>query len=83
MSEQFNQYLDNIVAAIPNIVTAILFFVASLYVAKLLSRLVKNILTKRNADHEVTHLLSQLTRWSIIVVGIILGRRKRARDGNT
>ena len=71
MTEQFNQFFDNVIASIPNVLTAILIFVASLYFARLLSNLLKGILTKRKADREVTMLLAQLTRWSIIVIGVI------------
>ena len=71
MPENFNQLIDMIIAELPNVLTALLIFIASLYVAKLLSNLLKRILTKREADREVTMLLAQVTRWSIIVLGII------------
>lgn len=71
MPEYINQLIDTVSAALPNILTAILIFVASVYVAGLLSNLLKKVLTKRNTDREVTLLLAQVTRWSIIVIGII------------
>jgi small conductance mechanosensitive channel len=71
MPEYFNQLVDNIVAELPNIFTALLIFVLSIYVAKLLSNLLKRVLKRRGADHEVTLLLATITRWSIIVAGII------------
>lgn len=71
MPEYFTQIKDNIVAELPNIFTALLIFVASLYVAKSLSNLLKRILERREADREVTMLLETITRWSIIVAGII------------
>ncbi|MGB7873165.1 MAG: mechanosensitive ion channel [Anaerolineales bacterium] len=71
MPEYFNQLLEKAVASLPNVLTAILIFVASLYVAKLLSNLLKQVLLKREADREVTMLLGKITRWSIIVAGII------------
>ena len=71
MPDFISQFLDKAVAAIPNILTAILLFVVSLYVASLLSNLLKKVLTKRNANREITHLLAQVTRWSIIVIGVI------------
>jgi len=71
MSEYLNQLIDTVSTALPNILTAILIFVASLYVAGLLSNLLKKVLTKRNADREVTLLLAQVTRWSLIVIGMI------------
>jgi len=71
MPDYFNQFFEKVVALLPNVLTAILIFVVSLYVARLLSNLLKKVLTKRNVDHEVTVLLAQLTRWSIIVIGTI------------
>ena len=71
MPDYVTQFLDKVVAEIPNILTAILIFVVSIYIAGLLSKLLKKVLEKRNADHEVTLLLGQLTRWSIIIIGTI------------
>lgn len=71
MPEYFTQIIDNILAELPNIFTALLIFVASLYLAKLLSNLLKRVLERREADREVTMLLGTITRWSIIVAGII------------
>jgi small conductance mechanosensitive channel len=71
MPEFINQMVEKIVAAVPNILTAILIFIGSWYLASLLSKILKRVLTKRNADFEVTMLLVQLTRWSIIAIGIV------------
>lgn len=71
MPDYINQLIENVVAELPNVLTAIFIFVISLYLAGLLSRLLSNVLKKRNADPEITLLLSQLTRWSIIAIGII------------
>jgi small-conductance mechanosensitive channel len=71
MLEYFSQFLDKVVAEFPNVVTALIIFIVSLYVARLLSNVLKRVLTQRNIDREVTMLLTQLTRWSIIVMGTI------------
>jgi len=71
MPDYISQFLDRIVAELPNVVTALLIFIASLYLARLLSNLLKRVLTKREADLEVTLLLATITRWGIIVAGII------------
>lgn len=76
MPEYFNQFIDKVIAELPNVLTALLIFIASLYVAKLLSNLLKRVLTKREADREVTLLLAQVTRWSIIVIGIIVALQR-------
>jgi small-conductance mechanosensitive channel len=71
MPEYINQILDDVIASLPNVLTAILIIVVSWYIARFLSGLINGILTKRKADPEVTQLLTQLTRWSIITIGII------------
>ena len=76
MPEYFNQLFDKVVASLPNVLTAVLIFAISLYVSQLLSNLLKKGLTKRNTDREVTMLLSQVTRWSIIVIGTIMALQR-------
>jgi len=71
MPEYLSQFIDKMVAELPNIFTALLIFVGSLYLAKLLSNLLKRVLKRREADREVTMLLGTITRWSIIVAGLI------------
>lgn len=71
MPEYFNSFLERVVASFPNVLTAILIFFVSLYVAKLLSNLLRKVLERREADREVTILLTKITRWSIIAVGIL------------
>lgn len=71
MPDYITQFFEKLTAEIPNILTAVLIFVASLYLANLLSKLLKRVLTDRKADPEITMLLGKLTRWSIIAIGII------------
>ncbi len=71
MPEFINQIIEKIIEAVPNILTALLIFVVSWYLANQISKLLKRVLVRRNADREVTMLLEQLTRWSIIAIGIV------------
>jgi len=71
MPGYITEILDKLVTALPNVGIALLIFIVSYYLAGVLSRLLKRVLTDRNTDREVTILLSQLTRWSIIVIGAI------------
>lgn len=71
MQEYITQFTERILAGLPNMLTALLIFLGSLYAARLLSKMLKNILQRRDADPEVTLLLTQLTRWSLIVIGLI------------
>jgi small conductance mechanosensitive channel len=71
METFFDQFIENIVAALPNFLTALLIFIAGIYIGKILRGLVVNVLKARNADPGVTKLLGQIIRWSIIVAAII------------
>jgi small-conductance mechanosensitive channel len=71
MPEYLSQFLDEVTTAIPNILIAILIFVLSLYAAGLLSKLLTKVLRSRKVDPEITLLLAELTRWGIIVIGIM------------
>ncbi|MBI5824065.1 MAG: mechanosensitive ion channel [Chloroflexi bacterium] len=76
MQEYFSVLAEQIVASIPNIVTALLIFLISLYVARWLSNGVKRVLLRRDAASGVTHLLADMLRWTIIVFGTITALQK-------
>jgi len=71
MEEYLTKFVDQIIAALPNMLTAILIFIFSLYLAKVLSNLLKRVLLKRNTASGVTHLLADILSWTIIVLGIV------------
>ncbi len=56
---------------LPNLLVALLIIVGSIYLSRLLSKLLGKALKKKGADHEITQLICQVTRWSILVAGII------------
>jgi small conductance mechanosensitive channel len=67
----FNQLIDGIVAGLPNILTALVIFIASLYLARIVSGLLRRALRRGNPPLNVTNLLVQLARWTIILAGTI------------
>lgn len=71
MEEYLAQYVALFLAGIPNLLSALIIFVISLYVARLISNMLRRVLQKRKAPAGVVHLLAQLTLWSIIVAGTI------------
>ena len=71
MNQYFEQFIDFFIAGTPRLLTALLIFVLSLYVARLISNLLKRVLQRRRAPAGVVQLLSQLALWSIIVAGMI------------
>src|SRR6266508_1533452 len=71
MQAFFDKFMQGFITGIPNLITALLIFIGSLYLARLLSNLLRRVLTRRKAPAGVTHILAQLTLWSIIVIGAI------------
>ncbi|MFC1975528.1 mechanosensitive ion channel family protein [Chloroflexota bacterium] len=60
---------------VPKPIVAIIFFLAMLYVAGLVAKIVKSAMGKRRVDPELTMLFYRLTRWSLIILGTIWALR--------
>jgi small conductance mechanosensitive channel len=71
MQNYINLFIDGLIKGIPNLLTALLIFIAGIYFARILSRIVQRILKKRNAPEGVTQLLAQLGYGIIVVIGTI------------
>ena len=71
MQPYFEQWRDEIIAAIPTILTALAIFLVSIYAARLLSRVLTRIMERRRTQASVANLIVQVTRWALITVGVI------------
>lgn len=71
MQAFFDKFVEGFIKGVPNLITALLIFIVSLYLARILSNLLRRVLNKRKAPAGVTHILAQLTLWSIVVIGTI------------
>jgi small conductance mechanosensitive channel len=71
MENYWQQFIENFINGIPNLLTALAIFIVSLYVARVFSNLLRRVLQRRRAPAGVVHLLAQLVLWSIVVAGII------------
>ncbi|HET9912992.1 MAG TPA: mechanosensitive ion channel, partial [Anaerolineales bacterium] len=71
MENYRNQLVAWFLMGTPRLLTALVIFVFSLYVARIISNLLKRVLQRRKAPVGVVQLLGQLTLWSIIVAGTI------------
>ncbi len=76
----FQDLLSRLIELLPNLVTALVIFVITLYVAGLLTKITRKALNFRNADLEITMLVSQITRWSIITVGGVIAMEQIGFD---
>ena len=71
MQNYINLFIDSLIRAIPNLLTALLILILAIYFARVLSRVVNRVLKRRNAPEGVTQLLAQLAYGTIVVAGII------------
>jgi small conductance mechanosensitive channel len=71
MEAYWQTFIENFITGIPNLLTALAIFIVSLYLARLLSKLLRGVLQRRRAPAGVTHLLGELALWSVIIAGII------------
>lgn len=71
MQEYLYSLLEKAAASLPNLLMALFIVGFSIYFAKLVSALLARMLTRRNVDIGVSHLLTQVLRWIVISFGLI------------
>jgi small conductance mechanosensitive channel len=71
MTPLLENLVNGAIDLLPKLLEALLILVVSLYLARLAGNLLSRVLKRREADLEVTLLLSRLAYWSILVVGLI------------
>lgn len=71
MQDHFATLAENFINSIPNIVTAILILFISIYGGILLSRILRRVLQRNNAEPGITHLLTKTLQWTFIILGVI------------
>ena len=72
MQPFLQHWLTQILYGIPNVLTALLIFVASIYLARLLSTLVRRFLARRRMVADVVELLARALYWIILLLGIVM-----------
>jgi small conductance mechanosensitive channel len=74
------QYLETLwevlVSFSLNVLIALVIFVIALYLARILSSIVRKMLSHRKIPLGVVQLFSQLTYWTVIVAGVILALQR-------
>ena len=71
MQDFLSQFIENFVGGVPNLLTALAIFIVSIYLARIISNILRRVLNKRKAPEGVTHLLAELILWTIITLGAI------------
>jgi len=71
MESFWQKFIENFMTGLPNLLTALAIFIVSLYLARILSNLIRRVLRRRRAPEGVAHLLGQLALWTVIIAGTI------------
>jgi len=76
MQNYIDIFIDNLIKGIPNLLTALGIFVVSIYLARVLSRVLRRVLKTREAPEGVTQLLGQLAYGAVVVFGVITAMQR-------
>jgi small-conductance mechanosensitive channel len=76
MNTYIDTFIENLIKGVPNLLTALLILIGSLYLARVLSRISRRVLETREAPEGVTHLLVQLTYGAVVVFGVITAMQR-------
>ncbi len=71
METYLEPFVEGFINGLPNLVTALMIFIVSVYLGRLFGNIIRRVLATRQAPEGVTHLLAQLARWTFIVIGAI------------
>lgn len=71
MQEYLSRLTAGFLSVLPNILIALAVVALSYYAGVWLSRLLKTVLARQNAEEGVSHLLSQVLKWTVISFGVI------------
>ncbi len=71
ISAPIQSLIEYLLVFIPKLVVAIVIFLAMIYVAGWVARLVRRAAEERRVDPEITTLFYRLTRWGLIILGLI------------
>lgn len=80
LSDILLNWWEGVVENLPQVSAGIFIFIISVYMARLLSKLMVRALKARKTDIEISILLERLVRWGVISVGLILALQQAGQD---
>lgn len=72
IQSSLEQLLVNFLNFLPRVIAGVVVFIIALYISAWIARVVKRSAQRRGADPEIVILLTRGTRWTLIVLGIIV-----------
>ena len=76
MADPLQTVLAEFLDFLPGLLAALVIFLATLYLATLISRLIRRSLEKQRVDPALTLLLFYATRWAIVLIGLVAALRQ-------
>ena len=76
MQDYLSQFVANFIGGLPNLLTALAIFIVSLYVARIISNILRRVLKRQKAPEGVTQILGQLIFWTVIALGAITAMQR-------
>ena len=80
VSQALQNILANFLEFLPDLIVSLVIFFISLYLAGYLTRLISRTLERRKTDPEIRILVGQISRWAIIILGLILALQQDGFD---
>lgn len=74
------QLLVRFLDFLPKVISGVVVFIIALYISAWIARVVKRSAERRAADPEIVILLTRGTRWTLIVLGLIIALEQVAFD---
>ena len=71
--DQLEQMVNDLVAAVPAVIIAIMVFVTFMLIAKLVQRIIVTLSDRAQRRRNVWLVISRLTQWTLIIVGFLVG----------
>ncbi len=80
LSELFINWWNDVIKNLPQVSVGIIIFVVSIYLSRLISKLVVRALKARKTDKEISILLERLVRWGVISLGLVIALQQAGQD---
>lgn len=80
ISVVLQELLVKFLTLLPKAIVAMVILIITIYLAGLISKVVRKTLEKRGVDHEVKLVIINVTRWSVIALGIFVGLQQMGFD---
>jgi len=72
VSETLQELLADFLTFVPDLLAALVIFVAGLYMAGLLTNIVRKAMERRKTDPELILFFAQVTRWTVVVLVLVI-----------